>query len=129
VKRKIGLKFGSRNRPSFRRVWRKLQKLKSRVTRWVCEKSTQNVSQSIFIKINTFFVDKSSPNIWFYIVILNKLLKVNNCPLGENSPNQVTRLKLKDFSYIKKCMYISRDDEGGMKIMIRGKSLLKVSIY
>jgi hypothetical protein len=63
------------------------------VTKRVCEKSTQNVAQAIslskFIHF-FFFAYKSSPDIWSTVVILKKLFKVDNCPLGENSPNLVT---------------------------------------
>jgi hypothetical protein len=37
-----------------------------------------------------FFVDKSSTNIRSTFVMLKKLLKVNNYPMGEFSPNPVT---------------------------------------
>jgi hypothetical protein len=53
-----------------------------KVTRWVREKSAQNVAQPIIYQdqYSTFFVEKRSHNIWSTFVILKKLLKVNNCP-------------------------------------------------
>jgi hypothetical protein len=47
-----------------------------------------------FVKIDftTFTVEKSSPSIWAISVIFKKLPKVNNHPIGDNSPNPVTLL-------------------------------------
>jgi hypothetical protein len=39
-------------------------------------------------------VEKSSPNIWSTPVIFKKLPKENNHPMGENSPNPVTLLRV-----------------------------------
>jgi hypothetical protein len=50
----------------------------------------------IFDKINTFIIytlGKSGTKIWATSVFFQKLPKVNNRPLGENSPNLVTLLK------------------------------------
>jgi hypothetical protein len=51
---------------------------------------------TFFSKINTqlFPEDKSSPNVWSTFVFLKKLLKVNNCPLGEISSYLVTLLDI-----------------------------------
>jgi hypothetical protein len=58
----------------------------------VCEKDAQNVAQAIFCK-NLYITgptEKSSPEICANYVIYKPLPKVNNSPLGENSPNLVT---------------------------------------
>jgi hypothetical protein len=47
----------------------------------------------IFDKINTYIIytsGKSDTKIWATFVFFQKLSKVNNRPLGENSPNLVT---------------------------------------
>jgi hypothetical protein len=43
----------------------------------------------IFVKIN-FAVEKGSSHFWVAFVITPKLPKVNNHPIGKNSPNLVT---------------------------------------
>jgi hypothetical protein len=59
-----------------------------RVTGWACENVAQNVAQHKFI--HNWFSGKSSPKICATSVILKTLPIVNNPPIGENSPNQVT---------------------------------------
>jgi hypothetical protein len=63
-----------------------------RVTGFVFEKIAQNVAQSIFRKkiVRNFYREKRSPKIRATSVIIKKLPKVNNHPIGENSPNLVT---------------------------------------
>jgi hypothetical protein len=61
-------------------------KCSARVTRWVSEKNRPNVAQPIFCQnqcINLSVKKTTS-------VVFNKLSKVNNHPMGENSPNLVT---------------------------------------
>jgi hypothetical protein len=64
------------------------------VTRWVCEKIAQKVAQNKFCQSQHIIYNfgKSSTKIWTTFVIFEKLSKVNNRPLGENSPNLVTLL-------------------------------------
>jgi hypothetical protein len=56
----------------------------------------QKVAQCIFAKLmHNLYHGKSSPKMWVTSVIFKKLPKVNNYPLGENSPNLVTLPGLK----------------------------------
>jgi hypothetical protein len=78
------------------------------VARGISEKFAQNVSQPIFWTYYyiSFTEEKSCPRLWTNSVIFIKLAKVNNRPMGENSPNLVTllggRLKLTDEGLWKK---------------------------
>jgi hypothetical protein len=63
------------------------------------KKIAQNVAQPVFQNWRiTRIVEKSSQRIWPTSEILNKLPKINNCPIGENSPNLVTLLSLQSRS-------------------------------
>jgi hypothetical protein len=65
--------------------------------RWVCEKIAQNVAQPIFLSksVHNFYRGtKYSKNLG-HVYNLKKLPKVNNNPMGENSPNLVTLFPLK----------------------------------
>jgi hypothetical protein len=67
-----------------------------RVTRWVWEKIAQNVAQAIICQnkyLHNSAVEKSGPKIWATSVI-KKIPKVNNHPIGENSPNLFTLVTL-----------------------------------
>jgi hypothetical protein len=63
-----------------------------RVTRWVCEKIAQAVAKPIFCQ--NLYITKVVQNfgllLWFI-----KTTKVNNHPIGENSPNLVTLYAIK----------------------------------
>jgi hypothetical protein len=50
----------------------------------------KNVSKSIFVIFNLFPMKIVAQKIWATSVIFNKLYRVNNRPIGENSPNLVT---------------------------------------
>jgi hypothetical protein len=67
------------------------QKPASRVTRWVGEKIAQSVAQQTFFCQNVckkiILEKKSKGNIY---AIFTKLTKVNNDPIGGNSPDLVT---------------------------------------
>jgi hypothetical protein len=60
-------------------------------------KITQNVAQPDFWQNKcltyTFPGEKSSPKIWATSIFIKKLPKINNHPMGENSPNLVTLRK------------------------------------
>jgi hypothetical protein len=58
----------------------------------VCEKATKNIAQPIFVEINPYR-GKSSPKMWSISLILNKLPRVNNHRLDENSPKLVTLIQ------------------------------------
>jgi hypothetical protein len=63
-----------------------------RVTWWVSEKFAQNVAQPIFGQYYhiSFTEEKSCRRMWTNSILFIKLPKVNNRPMGENSPNLVT---------------------------------------
>jgi hypothetical protein len=63
-----------------------------RVTRCVCEEMSQNVAKPIFSQ-KIFITSTAEKSILATFVIFEKLPKVINHPMGENSPNLVT-LKL-----------------------------------
>jgi hypothetical protein len=65
-----------------------------RVTRWVCEKISQNVAQPGFVEIKVQYIlrKKVAQN---FGQNFNTLTKLNNCSLGDNSLNLAT-LKLKN---------------------------------
>jgi hypothetical protein len=66
------------------------------VTGAFVKKVAQNVTQSIFLKINT--VEKRSPIICAISVIFTKQPKVNSHPIGENLPNLVTLASTSEIS-------------------------------
>jgi hypothetical protein len=68
-----------------------------RVTRRVCEKSSQNAAQTIFLSkvIQYLYHEKSSPLLWATPAIFKLLTEVNNHPMSENSPNLVTLPQVK----------------------------------
>jgi hypothetical protein len=66
-----------------------------RVTRWVCEKIAQKVTQSIFLCQMSRFLfprKKSCSKFWATFVTFKEICPkyVGNGPIGENSPNLVT---------------------------------------
>jgi hypothetical protein len=70
--------------------------LRSRVTGWDCEKIDQNCAQTILLKINTQLFVLPKNNNLVHFCNFEKKTKVNIHPKGENSPNLVTLLHIKD---------------------------------
>jgi hypothetical protein len=76
--------------------------LRARVTGRVREKSRpKSGPNQLLPELHTLLIlrEKSSAKIWAAFAIFKKLPKVNTRPLGENSPNLVTLLRLSP------CMY------------------------
>jgi hypothetical protein len=68
-------------------------------------KNAQNVARSVFVKINiciTFTEENSRPKIWASFTILEKLPKVNNCPMCESGYPALQRTSICNFGYFNK---------------------------
>jgi hypothetical protein len=65
-----------------------------RVTRRVWLKTAQNAALSVCFQNKCIIItaEKNQPKVWATYVNFKNLPKINNHPLGENSPNLVTLL-------------------------------------